>query len=106
MTQKEWQLSATKLAGTGVLSWREIAETLRVPKSTVSDFLRKYTSFLDSDDLTPLAKAAYDNSRILFISDMHIPYQHKGLLPFLEGLKTRYEPTRVICLGDELDKHA
>lgn len=48
----------------------------------------------------------HDNSRILLISDMHIPYHHKNTIPFLKMLKERYKPTRVICLGDELDKHA
>jgi hypothetical protein len=51
-------------------------------------------------------EAQYDNSRILFISDMHIPYHHPRLMPFLAGLKRKYDPTRVICVGDELDKHA
>ena len=46
-----------------------------------------------------------DNSRILFISDMHIPYHHKDTLKFLAELKEKYKPTRVICLGDELDSH-
>jgi hypothetical protein len=45
----------------------------------------------------------HDNSRILFISDMHIPYHHKDTIQFLKMLKKRYEPTRVICLGDEMD---
>lgn len=47
-----------------------------------------------------------DNSRILLISDMHIPYHHKDTIKFLQHLKDKYNPTRVICLGDELDKHA
>ena len=47
-----------------------------------------------------------DNSRVLLISDMHIPYHHPDLIAFLKHLKEKYEPTRVICLGDELDKHA
>lgn len=47
-----------------------------------------------------------DNSRILIISDMHIPYHHPDTLAFLQHLKEKYEPTRVICLGDELDKHS
>jgi len=47
-----------------------------------------------------------DNSRILLISDMHIPYHHKDTLDFLEHLKLKYNPTRIICLGDECDKHA
>ena len=48
----------------------------------------------------------YDNSRILLISDLHIPYHHPDALTFLQHLKDRYNPTRVICLGDEMDKHA
>lgn len=47
-----------------------------------------------------------DNSRILLISDMHIPYHHKDTVKFLQHLKDKYNPTRVICMGDELDKHA
>lgn len=112
---KDWQGSALALANTEVLSWREIADALNVPKSTVSDFLRRQllvkemedNGIADAELIVPeIVEEKPDNSRILFISDMHIPYQHKGLLPFLDGLKTRYEPTRVICLGDELDKHA
>ncbi|MNC03920.1 hypothetical protein D3C75_513470 [compost metagenome] len=37
---------------------------------------------------------------------MHVPYNHPDLLDFLQYLKDKYQPTRVICLGDELDKHA
>jgi hypothetical protein len=47
-----------------------------------------------------------DNTRILFISDMHEPYGHPDTFAFLSALKAKYEPTRVICLGDEADKHA
>lgn len=105
---KDWQHSAVTLAETKMLSWRQIAELLKVPKSTVSDFLRAYETMknmvVPSEQVTTGKK--YDNTRILFISDMHIPYHQPKLLPFLEGLKVRYEPTRVICLGDELDKHA
>jgi hypothetical protein len=97
-----WQEQAIVLDKTGVLSRRRIAESLDVPRSTCLDFLRKYDEFLE-----PVAVAEkYDNSRILFISDMHIPYHHDNTLTFLEMLKRRYDPTRIICLGDELDKHA
>ena len=113
--EKEWQHLAVALANTGSVSWRDIADMLKVPKSTVSDYLRKYMSIVGAADRTiadhtrhaaPVAEREYDNTRVLFISDMHIPYNHPGLLPFLAGLKLKYEPTRVICLGDELDKHA
>ena len=46
---KEWELDAVKLAETGALSWRGIARELDVPKSTVSDFLRKYYKMRHTD---------------------------------------------------------
>jgi len=121
-----WQERASILSKADI-SWRQIAGILNMSKSTVSDFLRKqgltdyYNPKIEvkNTDFVPTAPSIFndgwldsakqespDNSRILFISDMHIPYHHKGLLPFLEGLKVRYEPTRIICVGDELDKHA
>ena len=51
-------------------------------------------------------KGTEDNSSILIISDMHIPYHHKDTLDFLNDLRVKYRPTRVICMGDELDHHA
>jgi hypothetical protein len=111
--EKDWKSEALTLARTG-MSWRKIAEKIDKPRSTVSDFLRKVfsevvveskhsseTYAVRKDD-----KGAYDNTRILLISDMHIPYHHQDLIPFLKYLKAKYKPTRVICLGDELDKHA
>lgn len=103
-----WEDQAVLLHRTGLFSWREIAVKLDKPKSTVSDYLRGYQGAMigSTTEVVGSAPKAHDNSRILFISDMHIPYHHSGLLPFLAGLKLRYNPTRIICLGDELDKHA
>lgn len=102
-----WEDQAVLLHRTGLFSWREIAVKLGKAKSTVSDYLRAYQDHLADNQLDEVyIERKHDNSRILFISDMHIPYHHKGLLPFLAGLKLRYNPTRIICLGDELDKHA
>lgn len=43
------------------------------------------------------------NKRILVVSDLHCPYQHKDVVPFLAALKKKYKPTRVIFTGDEAD---
>lgn len=109
----EWQHTAVTLANDGDLSWREIAELIEVPRSTVSDYLRKYYNELELEikqSIAPVHKTVavpkYDNSRILFISDMHIPYNHDNMLSFLSDLKDKYQPTRVVCVGDELDKAA
>lgn len=47
-----------------------------------------------------------DNSRILVISDMHHPYGHPDTVPFLRALHAKYKFTRIVCIGDEADKHA
>jgi hypothetical protein len=47
-----------------------------------------------------------DNSRILLISDPHFPYNHPDIFEFLQHLKEKYQPTRVICMGDEADNIA
>ena len=57
-------------------------------------------------DIPTVVDRDFDNSRILVISDLHIPYHHVDALEFLAHLAEKYKPTRVICLGDELDKHA
>lgn len=104
-----WKTKAKELALTGK-SWRKIAEELGVAKSTVSDYLRSEFKGvgLKRSETYSIRKVdtVEDNSRILLISDMHIPYHHQDLIPFLKYLKDKYKPTRVICLGDELDKHA
>ena len=46
------------------------------------------------------------NKRILVISDMHLPYQHKDAIRFLAEIKKEFKPDRVINIGDLLDFHA
>ena len=46
------------------------------------------------------------NKRILVISDMHIPFHHPDAFAFLKEIKRKYRPDRVVCIGDEVDKHA
>lgn len=113
-SNNNWHQLASQLADMQV-SDREIARVVGKPKSTVNDFLQAYRETKAKagivDDLYCEAshvsgEKGKDNSRILVISDMHIPYNHPKMLPFLAGLKLRYDPTRIICIGDELDKHA
>ena len=108
------------------ISSRAICDELDVPrsrKSSVNDILARWrkgdivhsgevkdaeirnTMVLNS--IKPKGKVkVFDNSRILIISDLHIPYNHPDSLEFLQHLKDKYQPTRIICMGDELDKHA
>lgn len=113
MSEVEWKQQAIEFAKTGK-SWRKIAEMIGVSKSTVSDYLRKEFSQVVVDNrrssetysVRKNDKVEHDNSRILLISDLHIPYHHQDAIAFLSHLKEKYNPTRVICLGDEVDGHA
>lgn len=106
---QEWKSKAVELAKQN-LSWRSISETVGQPKSTVSDFLRKeFGKPVQAENkfvVRKLDTAMENNDRILIISDMHIPYHHPDMLEFLAYLKKKYRPTRIISMGDELDKHA
>jgi hypothetical protein len=46
------------------------------------------------------------NSRVLVISDTHCPYHHQDTVKFLKAIKDKYDPDRVIHIGDEIDNHA
>lgn len=113
MNEVNWKQEAIELAKTGK-SWRKISELLDKPRSTVSDYLRKEFSQVvvdnrKSSETYSVRKndgVEHDNSRILLISDLHIPYHHQDAIAFLLHLKEKYKPTRVICLGDEVDGHA
>ena len=120
---KEWQSVAITIKNAHPnFTTTKIAEMVDVPRTTLRDFFSRYYSEMAverSDEMFPQSPFVgrdgyiedeevtdHDNSRILFISDMHIPYHHPNLINFLQMLKDRYNPTRVICLGDETDKHA
>jgi len=45
-------------------------------------------------------------SRILCISDQHMPYHHPDMFRFLAAVKRKYKPTFVLNGGDEVDAHA
>lgn len=98
---------------------RKIAEVVlgrEGRKSTVNDFLASHKAVEESypDELSnakPLPKTfsikkARPNERVVLISDPHIPYHHPDALEFLAYLKGKYNPDRIIAMGDELGKHA
>jgi hypothetical protein len=47
-----------------------------------------------------------DTRSILVISDQHIPYEHPDMFDFLQAIKEKHQPTLVVNIGDEVDKHA
>ena len=96
------------------LSQRKIAKQMQVHRTTLQHWLKeKNKGVVAKEALQEVHKQyqksgskEHENQRILLVSDMHLPYGHQDTLPFLAYLKAKYKPTRVICLGDELDKHS
>jgi hypothetical protein len=56
------------------------------------------------EDKTP--KVQSRESVVLAIPDMHHPFCHPDALDFLKYVKGRFNPTTIVCLGDEIDAHA
>lgn len=100
---EDWQEASIKLLNTGVMSKRAIAKQVKVPRTTVLDFLRKYEQV---KELAVGDAKGHDNSRILWLTDLHAPFSHKNTLPFLRELHDKYKFTRIICAGDEADSQA
>ena len=47
-----------------------------------------------------------NHKKILVISDMHLPYQHKDSIKFLKEIKKEFKPDKIVNIGDLLDFHA
>ena len=63
--QQEWQQAAIALSNTGVMSRREIAKYLGIPRSTCLDFLRAYySSMADLEDKAEDVVAAYVGKKV------------------------------------------
>lgn len=43
---------------------------------------------------------------VLTISDLQIPYEHPDALRFVREVSALYAPTKIVCIGDEVDQHA
>lgn len=128
MYKEQWKNDVVILAEDSSLSLRGIAKYLKLPKSTVSDFYKKHKeicleeSYKELDNVchypykeaesvvkkvgNPYYNPMPDYSRILVISDMHLPFHHPHTMRFLSELKSKYKPTFVVCMGDEADKSA
>jgi len=42
---------------------------------------------------------------VLVIPDLHCPWEHPDALAFLKAVRKAYKPTKIVCLGDEVDFH-
>lgn len=98
MIDKDWQIKAVKLNETGVMSWREIAKMLDVPKSTLSDYLRKYEAFKSGANNSGVGKVH------LYIPDNQVaPGINTDYLDWIGQYIVRKQPDVIINAGDFAD---
>ena len=43
---------------------------------------------------------------VLVIPDLQIPYEHPQALEFVQTVESYIKPTKIVCIGDEVDQHA
>lgn len=103
-----WKSTVAKRVESGEKISRKMARELGLAWSTLHSFVHrdgcKIKEKKKDKRVAPsfyVGKNVEDNSSILLISDMHIPYHHKNTLEFLAHLKDKHKPTRIISLGDE-----
>jgi len=96
----DWQIDCVKLANTGVMSWRGIAKTLDVPRSTVSDFLRSYEEMKNE----ALADEKIEGATHLVIPDSQVrPGVSLEYLRWIGEYIIRKRPDVIVHLGDFAD---
>jgi len=67
---------------------------------------RKTNKVIQSQAKNVKSSSTSLKSRILVVSDLHVPYHHPDAFAFLERLAFKYNPTKVINIGDEMDWHS
>lgn len=55
---------------------------------------------------SPLRALHHCKETVLLWGDLHAPFHHPDALAFLAWVKKKFKPTKVICMGDELDFHS
>ncbi len=104
LTYTEIAKEVTELAGYPVTGDR-VSSAYRRFKNRPKAAKKKATmGKIEPRAQSPNAKV--DNSRILVISDLHVPYHHPDSFAFLAAVAEKYKPTRIVCIGDEVDHHA
>lgn len=85
-----------------VLAGETVAEACRkygISYTGMRTHLKKYKQTLDE------TKPRNKDSVVMAIPDLHCPFHHPDSLPFLLEVQRKFQPTDIVCLGDEIDAH-
>lgn len=82
-----------------------------IPDSSIRDMVkrhlaRKVVSQAPVAETQRTIDTVANGEVVLVIPDLHCPFQHPDALAFLKSVKAKIQPTKFVCLGDEIDAHA
>lgn len=99
MSNQDWERQALALDATGTMSRRSIAEMVGQPRSTVLDYLRKYSSFVGEKEMPNDSDITH-----LVIPDSQVrPGISLEYLRWIGEYIVRKKPSKIIHLGDFCD---
>lgn len=82
------------------------AKELGIPRDTLRNRVtRASLAGIESNYKAPARAATGRGKRVLVIPDMHHPFAHPDTYSFLKAAKAKFDPDRIVCLGDETDQH-
>jgi len=95
----------------------ELARQYNIPHATITGAWRTYKQRIKTDEeFQQIIQKHYKPEQyttdaphghtVLFIPDLHCPFEHVDALDFLRAVKKKFRPTKIICAGDEVDAHA
>lgn len=86
---------------------KQASDNLGIPRGQVRHrYDRALRLGLTPSRKAPPKETSGPGKRVLVIPDMHCPFQHLDTVEFLTAAKRKFNPDRVVCLGDETDQHA
>ena len=104
LSRELMQQAVNAIAEFGTIT--EAARALGLPRNTVNArYLRAKAAGIESTFIAPIKPVQGRGKRVLVIPDMHAPFMHPDTVAFLIAAKAKYQPDRIVCLGDETDQH-
>lgn len=85
-----------------VKSGETIAESARRHRISYATLKAHFSKHTD-EPMEPMTKNK--DSVVMAIPDLHCPFHHPDSLDFLQEVQRKFQPTDIVCLGDEIDAH-
>lgn len=82
----------------------ECCKELNITKTQAREYIQQSSFKLPQKK--KFVNVRQKDSVVLAIPDLHCPFHHPDALDFLIYVRDKFNPTHVVCLGDEIDAHS